>query len=89
MVQLLGLSIKYRSRKVKFEDSEDTGDRDVYLSHLQSFKWVAWLMWVFCCFVTMTSWWGEPISCFSDTHQIVSNKLLTSYCFVTIKSYQW
>ena len=86
---VLGLSIKYRSRKVEFEDDEDTGNRDVFLTHLKSFKFVAWLIWSFCCFVTLTCWWGEPIKCFSDTHKIVSNKVLTSYCFVTIQSYQW
>ena len=89
MVKLLGFSISYRSSKVEFGDDEDKGHRDVYLAHLKYFKLVAFFIWAFCCFVTATSWWGDPMDCFSDTHQIVSNKIMTSYCFVTIACYQW
>ena len=89
MVKLLGFSLSYRSQKAKFGDVEDKGDRDVYLAHLRTFKFVAFCIWVFCILVTMTSWWGNPMNCFSDTHKIVSNKIMTSYCFITINCYQW
>ena len=89
MVELLGFSLSYRSQKAKFGDVEDKGDRDVYLGHLRTFKFVAFCIWVFCILVTMTCWWGNPMNCFSDTHKIVSNKIMTSYCFITINRYQW
>ena len=89
MVQLLGFSISSQPRKSEYGDGEDSGYRDVYLPHLKSFKFVSLFIWVFCCFVTVTNYWGEPINCFSDTHEIVYNKILTSYCFTTINSYQW
>ena len=91
MVQLLGFTISSQPRKrtVEFGDEEDNGYRDVYLTHLKSFKFVALFIWVFCGFVTVSNWWGDPIDCFSDTHSIVSNKIMTSYCFITINAYQW
>ena len=89
MVELLGFSISNRPSKVEFGDGEDTGHRRVYLTHLESFKFIALFIWVFCCFVTLTNWWGDPINCFSDSDNSITNKIMASYCFVTINSYQW
>ena len=81
MVEILGISIKNRP------STDET--TDVYLTHLKYFKFVALFIWIFCCFVTVTNMWGDPINCFSDTHDTIPNKIMTSYCFITINSYQW
>ena len=89
MVKLFGgLITLTSSKKVTYRGEEDKGRRDITLTHMKSFRYVSVILWVFCGFLTLTIWLGDPITCFSSNN-VMGNAMLTSYCFIQTQEYQW
>jgi len=79
-------------KKRTFLMLEDKGYRDVTLNHLKLFNYVSYFIWILCLFLNLTSWLGDPISCFVDDNLKYLghyNALMTSYCHIQTRSYQW
>ena len=89
MVKLFGGTVTLSTRRRNtYEAVRDDGIRDIYVSHLKTFKYVSIIIWICGWFLTFTQWLGDPITCFSD-NKMMSVSVLTSYCHIQSGPYQW
>ena len=89
MVKLFGGTVTLgRIRKITFQEDDDKGERVIDLFLLTLFKLVSFIIWVFCAYISLTTWLGQPISCFTDMEEIGTG-LLNSYCLIQTREYQW